>query len=145
MIENPLSYQLRMPVPLAGAEQKQFNAQVVAKLQEIHQTFNGLVTSPSPAGALHRMATVGTQNAQLPTDKLILCDATAGSFYVHLLASAAAAGVSCTFKRVESSANTVSILAMWPTDSVEGAASIMLSALDTVTLYSDGAGHWYAV
>jgi len=70
-----------------------------------------------------RTATVST--TQLPSDGMILCDTTAGSFSVQLLALSAVPNMTLIVKKISSDANTVTILPGGG-DTIDGSASVVL-------------------
>ena len=77
-----------------------------------------------------------TYNPTLITDKYIRCDATSGAFAITLLA-APTTGQNITFKKIDSSANAVTINGNGKT--IDGAASVTLSAQwNAITLSYNG-------
>lgn len=83
-----------------------------------------------------------TYNPSVVTDKLLLCDATAGAFAVTLLA-APVTGQCMSIKKIDSSANAVTINGNAKT--IDGAASVTLPAQwNAITIVYNGTS-WYIV
>lgn len=107
-------------------------------------TASGTIYSTSGLAAARRTATT-TDQATI-NDYSIWCDATTAAFTETLpAANTCKNGQMIAVTKIDSSANAVTVAAKG-TDTVNGAASISLSALDsTAILITDGVGKWWEI
>lgn len=83
-------------------------------------------------------ASVSTTYTLLATDGLVECDATAGAFAVTLTAAASSLGRLVTIKKIDASANAITVTASGA-ETIDGANTYALSTrYDAVTLHCDG-------
>lgn len=75
-------------------------------------------------------------------DGVILCNATGGAYQETLPAASAGKGLTVRFKKIDSSANAVTI-ARAASDTIDGATSVALTIqYEALTLISDGVSSW---
>jgi hypothetical protein len=77
------------------------------------------------------------------TDSVILADATSGAFTVTLPSAVGIAGRQYTIKKIDNSANTVTIASV--AGNIDGAATKTLSAQWQAARVVSGGSNWYVV
>lgn len=96
-------------------------------------------------GFTNSINTVTTNYTPTTTDYMVLGNATAGSFTITLPSATGNAGVVYEFKKVDSTANTVTINASTNGSTIDGQAAVVFNVqYQTVAVQSDGAGNWVA-
>jgi hypothetical protein len=75
----------------------------------------------------------------LPTDEIIICNATSGSFNITLPTAASSFGRKFFFKKIDTSSNLVTLLG-----TIESDVNITLGpGIDDVTIFSNGSNFYY--
>lgn len=114
-------------------------------------TFNGGLDASSATvtgtlttnGRVSAVVSVTAAYAAVATDDVILCDTTAAAFAVTIPAANALPGRQITIKKIDTTANAVTITPAAGT--IDGAVSLALStAYEAVTLVSGGNNWWVA-
>jgi len=87
-------------------------------------------------------AVASTPYTMLSTDSLILIDATSAAVTVDLIAVASHNGTPVTIKKIDSSANAVTIDGSGA-ETIDGSTTLVLaSQYDSVTIQTDGTEWW---
>lgn len=103
---------------------------------------NVTVTAPSGYGIANVVPITSNHTVEL-TDDTILADATSGAIVVTLPSAASRVDLRVTVKKIDSTANTVTI-AVPGGQTIDGASTAVLSAQNnSVTVVTDGATKFY--
>jgi hypothetical protein len=103
------------------------------------------INTPGHLACAWRSVTSAT--TVLPTDALLLCDATGGAFTVTLPEARSALGLRVTIKRTNAGANAVTV-SRSGTDTIDGSNTTSLAsqyARVTVQAWRDGASYGWAI
>jgi hypothetical protein len=107
-----------------------------AFLRKIADAVNNL--SNQPSGDVLVPVFVTTNRLMTATDRFLVCDATAGSLTVTLVAASSFTGKSVSAKKVDGSGNTVTFVPQG-VDKIEGSSSkVYNTQWQGGTFYSDG-------